>query len=74
MSWLDKYDKGGNNKPFRRSVSKEYTEEVQRTLNKKYGTNLKVDGIWGPLTENAYQQYWDDPNAKKIALDKFISV
>lgn len=74
MSWLNKYAEGGDNKPFRRSVSKDYTKEVQRTLNEKYGTTLKVDGVWGPLTENAYQQYWDDPNAKKTTLDKVTSV
>jgi hypothetical protein len=57
-AWLDKYQGGGSkDKNFRRSVDSEYTRGIQKMLNKAYGTGLSVDGVWGPLTEEAYQNH-----------------
>ena len=39
----------------------------QRILN-DLGANIKVDGIWGPETEAAYQEYWVKNFAKHNAL------
>jgi hypothetical protein len=39
----------------------------QRKLN-DLGANIAVDGIWGPETEEAYQEYWVNNFAKHNAL------
>jgi hypothetical protein len=62
-TWLNKYQDGGaNNKSFRRSVDSKYTEGIQKMLNKTYGTGLSIDGVWGPLTEKAYQNHLEINN------------
>lgn len=35
----------------------EAVAKYQKMLNEKYGTNLKVDGAWGPKTQAAYEMY-----------------
>jgi len=56
--WLDKYQNGAaKDKNFRRSVDADYTQRIQKMLNQTYGTGLSEDGVWGPLTEKAYQNH-----------------
>lgn len=44
----------------------------QQMLN-DLGANIKVDGIWGPETEKAYQEYWVNNFAKHNALATGVS-
>lgn len=36
-------------------MTKQQIMDLQTQLNQQFGANLKVDGIWGPKTEAAYQ-------------------
>lgn len=61
--WLEQYQDGGSKaKNFRRSVDSEYTKDVQKMLNQSYDTGLSIDGVWGPLTEKAYQNHLEINN------------
>ena len=48
------YPGGGNSAPY--GVYSEETAELQKQLN-ELGANLEVDGIRGPLTDEAYEKY-----------------
>jgi len=43
---------------------------LQRTLNELYGTNLKVDGGFGPITQSAIEEIADTMEFAKAFLDK----
>ena len=43
---------------FRRDMGEATTRGIQAKL-KQYDPSLKIDGVWGPLTESAYRKYWN---------------
>jgi hypothetical protein len=51
---------------YRRSMGETTTKRIQEKL-RQYDPSLKVDGVWGPLTEKAYRKYWNKHQEDKRA-------
>lgn len=62
-------DPAGNFPTLRRGSEGELVQSLQKRLNEEIGSGLKVDGIFGKLTEDAVKAY---QKAHKLAVDGVV--